>query len=93
MKKINKPHNFLLFLGLLLVVGYIVICSISIYLKTEEVKEDTELLQIKIEEEQREKEKMEDILNENNIDEYLEKRAREEFGYVMPNEKVFYVVE
>ena len=93
MKKNNKPHRFILFLGLLLIVGYMLICSVSTYLKTEQVKAETEAIKIQIEEEQREKEKMENVLNENNIDKYLEERAREEFGYIMPDEKVFYVVE
>ena len=69
------------------------ICSVSTYLKTEQVRAETEAIKIQIEEEQREKEKMENVLNENNIDKYLEERAREEFGYIMPDEKVFYVVE
>ena len=93
MKKNNKPHRFILLLGLLLIVGYMLICSVSTYLKTEQVKAETEAIKIQIEEEQREKEKMENVLNENNIDKYLEERAREEFGYIMPDEKVFYVVE
>lgn len=93
MKKNNKPHRFILLLGLLLIVGYMLICSVSTYLKTEQVRAETEAIKIQIEEEQREKEKMENVLNENNIDKYLEERAREEFGYIMPDEKVFYVVE
>lgn len=93
MKKINKPHTFILFLSLLLIVGYMLICSVSTYLKTEQVRAETEAIKVQIEEEQREKEKMENVLNENNIDKYLEERAREEFGYIMPDEKVFYVVE
>lgn len=93
MKKVNKPHTFILFLGLLLIAGYMIINSVSTYLKTEQVKAETEAIKVQIEEEQREKEKMENVLNENNIDKYLEERARAEFGYVMPDEKVFYAIE
>lgn len=92
-KNNNKSYKFIFSLGILLLVGYLLICSVSSYLKTEQVKAETKTIKLEIEKEQKEKEEMENVLKENNIDEYLEKRAREDFGYVMPDEKVFYVID
>lgn len=92
-KIMNKTGKFILSLSLLLLIGYLAICSISLYIETNEIKKDTEEIKIEIDKKLEERAKMENILDDKNINEYLEERAREELGYVMPNEKVFYVVE
>lgn len=92
-KIMNKTGKFILSLSLLLLIGYLAICSISLYIETNEIKKDTEEIRIEIDKKLEERAKMENILDDKNINEYLEERAREELGYVMPNEKVFYVVE
>ncbi len=91
--KKNKPkRSFLLGLALVLVIGYFVITIIDLQLEIRDRKEVYEQLESQHEQIVTENNHLQSILDNEDKSDYIEQVAREKFGFVMPNEKVFFDV-
>ena len=88
-KKLRKVHYLWI---LLAVMGFMVLFGkiSSNYIKLGQLDKEIQALQQQITELDVESEGIQEILSEENHDEYFEKIAREEYGYCKPGEKVYY---
>lgn len=88
----KQSKSFILTLALILLVGYFVITiighRIAIKEKNEELEQKNQILQSQY----AENERLEAIVESEDKSEYIEQVAREQLGFGMPNEKVFYDV-
>lgn len=88
-KSISKFH--LLWI-LIFVMGFMVLFGkiSSNFVKLNELNKEIAAIEADITELDMESAEIQEILNEENHDEYFEKIAREEYGYCKPGEKVYY---
>lgn len=87
-----QPKSFILTLGIILLVGYFVITFIGLQL---DIGERNAIKDQKAEEHQQmkdENDRLQAIVDSEDKGAYKEEVARDELGYVMPDEKVFYDV-
>ena len=88
-KPMRKSH--LLWI-LIAVMGFMVLFGkiSSNFIKLNELNKEIAAIDESITELDKESAEIQEILNEENHDEYFEKIAREEYGYCKPGEKVYY---
>ena len=88
-KTMRKTH--LLWI-LVAVMGFMVLFGkiSSNFIKLNEINKEIDAISQSITELDKESAEIQEILNEENHDEYFEKIAREEYGYCKPGEKVYY---
>ncbi len=89
----KKPiRKFHLLWILLLVMGFMVLFGkiSSNYAKLNELNKEIAAIEQSITDLDKESDEIQEILDEENHDEYFEKIAREEYGYCKPGEKVYY---
>lgn len=87
-----RPKSFILMLALVLLVGYFVITFIGLRLDIGErnaIKDQKNEAHQQMKEENAE---LQAIVDSEDKGAYMEEVARDELGYVMPDEKVFYDV-
>ena len=86
----KQKFSFILFIGLVLAVGYFSISLINENVQIRERKEKLADLNTQYQQQVADNESLQAVVDGGNKDEYIERIAREKLGYVMPNEKVFY---
>ncbi len=89
-KKKKQTKSFILTLSLVLLVGYFVITIIGLQLEIKEREEVKEQLDAEYEQILLENERLQAIVDNEDKGEYMEQIARDQLGFVMPTEKVFY---
>ena len=89
-RKINRKHSVLLILVILAFVGVIVAGCIMNYAHAANNNKEIADLSKQVEAARIENETLEHFLKDDNHDEYYEKKAREEYDYAKPGERVFY---
>lgn len=91
-KKPRQKRSFLLTLGIILLVGYFVITIVGNFIS---INEGTEVLDLKNAEHKQlteQNERSQAVIDSDDRSDYMEQVAREELGYAMADEKVFYDV-
>lgn len=88
----RKPQrfSFILIIGIILAIGYFAISSINIYMQKSERAKELEELNVRLEEQVDENDRLQKVIDGDDKDEYIEHVAREKLGYVMPGERVYY---
>ncbi len=85
--------SYILAVALVMVVCYFVVSFFNLKADVSEKAKAVAEISYKCRVQEDENKELEAMLNNNNIEEYVEKRARDEdLGYVMPNERVYYDV-
>lgn len=90
--KQKRSRSFILTLGLVLLIGYFVITIIGLQLEIKDRNQVKEQLVAEHEQLLADNDHIESIVNSEDKGEYMEQVAREQLGYVMLGEKVFYDV-
>ncbi len=90
--KKKQSKSFILTLSLILLVGYFVITIIGHFIEIKESNAELEQQQQILEQQLAENEQLKEIVESDDKSEYIEQVAREQLGFGMPNEKVFYDV-
>ena len=88
----KQSKSFILTLALILLVGYFVITIIGHRIEIKEKKAELEQKQQTLQEQYAENDRLKTIVDSDDKSEYIEQVAREQLGFGMPNEKVFYDV-
>lgn len=86
----NKKYSTILTVLLLAVVFYFAATFISIQTKARERERSVEQLSERYQELLAENENLNDIINSEDDNDYMERIAREQYGYAMPDERVYY---
>ena len=86
----KRKHSFILSLALLLVAGYFVISLVQTQLQIKEREKKVEEVSAQYEQQLAENERLQQVVDGGDQNEYIERVAREKLGYVMPDEKVYY---
>ena len=87
-----KPKSFILMLALILLVGYFVITFIGLRLDIAERNAEKDQISETHQQMLEENSELQAIVDSEDKGDYMEEVARDELGYVMPDEKVFYDV-
>ncbi len=90
--KKKQTRSFILTLGLVLLIGYFVITIIGLQLSIKESRGELEQKTAAYEEQLAQNNRLQSIVDNEDKSEYIEQVAREQLGFVMPGEKVFYDV-
>ncbi len=90
--KKKQSKSFILTLGLVLLVGYFVITIIGHFIEIKESNAELEQQKQILEQQLAENEQLKEIVESDDKSEYIEQVAREQLGFGLPNEKVFYDV-
>ena len=86
----KRSVSVLLCLLVIVFAGWIIASSVSNYKKAKEYRIEAEKKEQQAQETLEKNEEIERRLNEGNLDEYIEKIAREQYGYAKPGERVVY---
>ncbi len=90
--KKKQSKSFILTLGLVLLIGYFVITIIGLQLSIRESRDELEQKNAAYEDQLAQNDRLQSIVDSDDKSEYIEQVAREQLGFVMPGEKVFYDV-
>jgi cell division protein FtsB len=90
--KKKQSKSFILTLGLILLVGYFVITIIGHFIEIKESNAELEQQQQILEQQLAENAYLKEVVDSDDKSEYIEQVAREQLGFGLPNEKVFYDV-
>ena len=90
--KKKQSKSFILTLSLILLFGYFVITIIGHVIEIKESNAELEQQQQILEQQIAENEQLKEIVESDDKSEYIEQVAREQLGFGLPNEKVFYDV-
>ncbi len=88
----TQKFSFILAVCLLLVAGYFIISLINTQMEIKERKDEIEQLDAQYQQQIAENESLQNVIDNDDRDSYIERVAREKLGYVMPGEKVYYNV-
>ena len=88
----KQSKSFILTLALILLVGYFVITIIGHRIAIKDKKAELEQKNQTLQNQYAENERLKAIVDSDDKSEYIEQVAREQLGFGMPNEKVFYDV-
>lgn len=92
-KKIKtRKKSVLLILLVVFSIAVFAVIILNLQLKVNAKQESLTRQQAQYEEELSQKAQLEEIINSNNKDEYVERIAREELDYAKPGERVYYNV-
>lgn len=86
----KQKHSFLLAALIIAFVGVIAISCALNYAQAAKNNREAEGISEQCSEVKKENEELERFLEDKNHDEYIEKIAREEYGYAKPGERVYY---
>lgn len=91
-KNKRKPQkfSFILSIGLLFLAGYFVISLINVHMQINDRKKEVKELNARYEQQVAQNERLQNVIEGDDKDEYIERVAREKLGYVMPGERVYY---
>lgn len=93
MKKTKKrTKSIILTIAILAVLGYSCVSFCELQIKIGEADKKCQEILTACEKQELENEELENLLNNGDKAEYIERVARDQLGYVMPDEKVFYDV-
>ena len=90
--KKKQKNSFILTLGLILLIGYFVITIIGHIIEIGEGNAELEQQNQILEQQLAENEQLKEIVESDDKSAYIEQVAREQLGFGLPNEKVFYDV-
>ncbi len=88
-KKSKRRHSFLLTVCFISLAIVFVISLISIKKEIDSGKEEVNQLQSKCDEENEANKELQSIVDSGDKDEYIEKVAREKYGYIKPGDRVY----
>ncbi len=85
----KRQHSFLLAVCFISLTIFFVIALISANKKIQSRKEDVAQMQSKVVSQQAENEELQSMVDGSDQDSYIEKVAREEYGYIRPGDRVY----
>jgi cell division protein FtsB len=88
----KQSKSFILTLAMILLVGYFVITIIGHRIAIKDKKDELEQKNQTLQEQYAENERLKSIVDSDDKSEYIEQVAREQLGFGMPDERVFYDV-
>ncbi len=88
----KQSKSFILTLAMILLVGYFVITIIGHRIAIKDKKAELEQKNQTLQEQYAENDRLKSIVDSDDKSEYIEQVAREQLGFGMPDEKVFYDV-
>lgn len=88
--KKKQSKSFILALALILVFGYFVITIIDLQLEIHDRKDVLNQLDHEYQQLVTNNQRLQSIVDSDDKGDYMEQVAREQLGFVLPNEKVFY---
>lgn len=88
-KKSKRKHSFILTVCFISLAIIFVISLISIKKEYDSRKEDVSQLQSQCDEENEKNKELQNDIDSGDKDEYIEKVAREKYGYIKPGDRVY----
>ena len=88
----KQSKSFILTLAMILLVGYFVITIIGHRIAIKDKKDELEQKNQTLQNQYAENERLKSIVDSDDKSEYIEQVAREQLGFGMPDERVFYDV-
>ena len=89
-QKKKKTYSTILTVAFAALVCYFVIALISLQSDIKEQKEQIADINAQADAQSAYNRELNNLLNDSNLDSYVERIAREELGYVFPDERVYY---
>ncbi len=90
-KKIrNRKHSIILAVSFFALVCYFVATLISLQLQVRAQENNVADLEAQYNQQIEDNKELQKLINEGNESEYIEKIAREQYGYAKPDERVYY---
>ena len=89
-QKKKKTYSTILTVAFAALVCYFVIALISLQSDIKEQKEQIADINAQADAQSADNRELDNLLNDSDLDSYVERIAREELGYVFPNERVYY---
>ena len=89
-QKKKKPYSTILTVAFAALVCYFVIALISLQSDIKEQKEQIADINAQADAQSADNRELNNLLNDSDLDSYVERIAREELGYVFPDERVYY---
>lgn len=89
-QKKKKTYSTILTVAFAALVCYFVIALISLQSDIKEQKEQITDINAQADAQSADNRELNNLLNDSNLDSYVERIAREELGYVFPDERVYY---
>ena len=89
-QKKKKTYSTILTVAFAALVCYFVIDLISLQSDIKEQKEQIADINAQADAQSADNRELDNLLNDSDLDSYVERIAREELGYVFPNERVYY---
>ena len=89
-QKKKKTYSTILTVAFAALVCYFVIALISLQSDIKEQKEQIADINAQADAQSADNRELNNLLNDSDLDSYVERIAREELGYVFPNERVYY---
>ena len=89
-QKKKKTYSTILTVAFAALVCYFVIALISLQSAIKEQKEQIADINAQANAQSADNRELNNLLNDSNLDSYVERIAREELGYVFPDERVYY---
>ena len=86
----NKKHSVILAVLFCALVCYFVATLISLQMQVRAQENNVEELKTQYQQQLDENAELQQLIEEGNESEYIEKIAREQYGYAKPNERVYY---
>ena len=93
---VTKKHsglklNWILVVAFAAVVCYFFVCFFGLRVRVNEATAEVEAVEVQVQQLQAHNEELQQVLDEGDLDSFVEKRARDEdLGYVYPDERVYY---
>ena len=89
-QKKKKTYSTILTVAFAALVCYFVIALIGLQSDIKEQKEQITDINAQADAQSADNRELNNLLNDSNLDSYVERIAREELGYVFPDERVYY---
>ena len=89
-QKKKKTYSTILTVAFAALVCYFVIALIGLQSEIREQKEQIADINAQADVQSADNRELNNLLNDSDLDSYVERIAREELGYVFPNERVYY---
>lgn len=89
-QKKKKTYSTILTVAFAALVCYFVIALISLQSDIKEQKEQIADINAQADAQSADNRELDNLLNDSDLDSYVERIAREELGYVFPDERVYY---
>lgn len=86
----NRKHSIILAVLFITLVCYFVATLISLQVKVRAEEKVVEDLNAAYQQQIEDNEELEEVIENGDEDAYIEKIAREQYGYAMPEERVYY---